>query len=527
MGMFDDLIPSTGGQPRKQGGMFDDLIPRQKERSWVDVPSEALTNIPDSAVQFGKALVSPILHPVETAQQLYNVGYGLASKAAGALGVEQDPEEKARDEATTDAIGKHLRDRFGSAEAVKKTLATDPVGAIADASLVLTGGGAAAARLPGVAGQAGRMTRSVGSAIDPLNAATTGVRAVGTGAANVLGVTSGVGTTPIVKAYEAGKTGNQAFSEHMRGSRQLDEVVDMADAAVKAAQADRGAAYKAGMAETRALQTPLDMAPVGDAYRKAGDALHFQGIVKSEAASAVHDRIGRKIADFMALPPAARTAEAFDALKQSIGEIRMETQPATASRKVADEIYHAVKNEIVRQSPSYAQTMRGYADASDTLGELRKTFSINEKAATDTTLRKLQSVMRNDVSTNYGQRARLAEELARYQPDLLPALAGQALNTWAPRGIARVPAGGAGLYSIANPSTLAMLPAASPRLIGEAAYAAGRVQRALRNAGQASGASRLSEAAARAYRASDAMRAIGVAPPADTPRDRIIRSMSQ
>ena len=481
-----------------------------KTRAWADVPTEAIGNLPSSAYKFGEALIQPILHPIETVKSLGNVGYGLASKLHGALGGEQDPAEKAADEATVDALGGHLKGRYGSMEALKRTIATDPVGAMADASLVLTGGGAAGARLPGAAGQAAQAVKATGAALDPIGVAASTVKGVGSAGAHVLGLTTGTGPLPIQTAYAAGRAGNPAFAEHMRGARPLDEAVEMAAAGVAAMTKERAAAYKADMAATKALPTPLDMAPIGAAYRTAGDKVHFQGIVKSQEAATVHGRIGQVIADFAALPQPARTAEAFDALKQAVGEIRLETKPGTMARSVADDIYRAVKAEIVRQSPTYARAMQGYRDASERLNEIRKTLSVNEKATTDTTLRKLQSVMRNNVNTNYGQRAKLADELAAYQPNIMPALAGQTLNTWTPRGIARVPAGGAALYSgyAANPMALAMLPAMSPRMVGEMAHGLGRGAKIVDDVASAVGAPAVMPSLRRLYQGANVVRAI-------------------
>jgi hypothetical protein len=127
--------------------------------------------------------------------------------------------------------------------------------------------------------------------------------------------------------------------------------------------------------------------------------------------------------------------------------------------------------------------MRDYAQASDNIGEMRRTLSINDRASTDTTLRKLQSTMRNNVNANFGQREALLDNLAHYQPDLPPALAGQSLNSWSPRGLMRGAAGGTAIYGLmSNPSTLAALPLTSPRLMGEATYGAGRGMQMMQDA---------------------------------------------
>ena len=135
--------------------------------------------------------------------------------------------------------------------------------------------------------------------------------------------------------------------------------------------------------------------------------------------------------------------------------------------------------------PEYAKTMKAYSQASDQINDLTKTFSLRETAAPDTTARKLQSVMRNNVNTNYGRRTRLMEDLARYEPDLPAALAGQAMSSPTPRGLQSLAAvatgmtglGGATGVAAFNPMSLAALPFMSPRIMGEAAYGAGSLTR--------------------------------------------------
>ena len=55
--------------------------------------------------------------------------------------------------------------------------------------------------------------------------------------------------------------------------------------------------------------------------------------------------------------------------------------------------------------------MQEYSSRSDMIDEIGRTLSINDRAATDTTLRKLQSTTRNNANTNFGYRASLVDEL--------------------------------------------------------------------------------------------------------------------
>jgi len=487
----------------------------KKPRSWTDVPGEALGNVPSSAINFAKGVAQPFLHPIDTGKAIFDTGYGLASKAAGALGMQQDPQEKAADEATADAIGQHFKDRFGSVDALKKTLATDPVGAMADASIALTGGGAAAARVPGAVGRAGQAARAVGTAIDPINATAKTVAATASKVPSaVLGTTTGVGQMPIEEAFRAGVSGNRAFIDNMRGNADINGVVDMAHAGVDSLVRDRGAAYRANMAATKADLTPLDIRPVRTALATASADIVHKGIVTDPTAAKVLGTMAEKYNEFARLSPAERTADTFDALKKSIGAVRETTQPGTNARRVADQVYNSVKSQIVKQSPSYADAMKSYGEASDQIGEMRRALSINEKAASDTTLRKLSSVMRNNVNTNYGARTKLVDELAKYQPDLKPAIAGQAMSSITPRGIAGPLAGAQALYNGVhlNPAGVAALPLASPRVVGEGAYALGRgVGMAGRGAAATGAAGTVAATLARyGYRGANLLRALGI-----------------
>jgi hypothetical protein len=491
VGMFDDLVPQQSA-----GGMFDDLLP-PKQRSWSDVPGEALRNAPSSAANLGKALVQPIIAPVETARGLGEVLAGGARNAAQAILPESafnyldsfsDPQRKQDYTAKADAVGQFYSDRYGSAEGLKNTLATDPVGAAADAAMVLYGGGALAP------GRAGSAISKAGSVVDPI--ANTG-RAIGKAAdfagrrtADVLGMTTGAGATPIRTAYDAGRKNNAAFVDQMRGNAPMDDVVSMAERGVGDMVKQRGDYYAAWMPVVKSDRTILDYAPVRKKLADATGMVEYKGVVKDAKAAEVLSNIQRLVDDFENIPgDQGKNIAGMDALKQAVGDIRLGTQPGTTARKVADTLYNEVKAQITKQAPQYADIMKNYSNASDTIGEMRRTLSINDKASTDTTMRKLQSVMRNNVNTNYGARQKLVDALAQSEPDLPFALAGQALNDYTPRGLARVTAGGTGFAATMNPSLLAALPAASPRLVGEAAFASGRFSKAIERAAQKAGMS--------------------------------------
>jgi hypothetical protein len=160
---FDPSQPWTTAPPGDKPP-FDPSQP--PPLTWSDVPSKALANAPASALKFGSDIAQPFIHPIDTIENIGNVGHGLAQK----LGVA--PEGGHEDEVYADAVGKFFANRYGSMEALKKTLAEDPVGFAGDLSMLLTGGETALGRVPGLVGRLGEVAGTVGRAVDPITAVT-------------------------------------------------------------------------------------------------------------------------------------------------------------------------------------------------------------------------------------------------------------------------------------------------------------------------------------------------------------------
>jgi len=295
----------------------------------------------------------------------------------------------------------------------------------------------------------------------------------------VTGMTTGVGDEPIKQAFQAGKRGGktaEAFKANIRGEANMLDVLDTAKQDLAAMNAAKSAEYRANMQAIKSDKTVLDFAGVDQSIVDAFNTVTFKGQVKNQKGAEVLTKISDAIGDWKNLPPSEyHTPEGLDALKQSIGgivdSIPMEEKTA---RKVGTQIYNAIKAEISKQAPAYSKTMKSYSDATETIRDIEKSLSLGQKASADTSMRKLQSLMRNNVSTNYGQRQQLAKELEQVGGgEIMPALAGQALSELTPRGLARVGGGLAAGGAVLNPMSLAALPAASPRLVGEAAYGLG------------------------------------------------------
>ena len=305
---------------------------------------------------------------------------------------------------------------------------------------------------------------------------------------HTLGMTTGTGGNSVATAYKSGLEGGTSFLDNMRGDVPMTDVLQSAKSALGKMRLDRSAQYKAGMAGVSADKSVIDFAPIDKAVSSLRSMGNYKGQVINKNASGTVDEISGLVSQWKSLDPAEfHTPEGLDALKQAINDVRDTTQFGTAARKAADTAYNAVKNEITAQAPTYSKVMKDYSQASETLSEVERALSLGNKAAADTSMRKLQSLMRNNVNTNFGNRLGLAKTLEQSGADILPAVAGQSMSSWTPRGLAGL-AGlgtGAGAMMTANPGALAALPFASPRLVGEAAYGLGAAGRGLLDAGGA------------------------------------------
>lgn len=487
------LKPAPPAAPAA-GGAFDPDIflgkpPQEpKVESWTDVPLAAIRNAPASAAKFATDIVQPVIHPVDTATGLKNLALGVAEKTGLKSGAENIP--------YADAVGQFFADRYGSMENFKQTMASDPVGFAADLSMLLTGGGSVAARVPVIGGKVAEIANTASRMVDPLTAVGKTAQVVGKGASEIIGgIGTHTGAEPIKAAARAGYEGGEgarAFQENLRGAAAAEDTVAEARSALSQLRKERGEVYREGMEGIAKDPTILNFDKVDDALTNISGVKVFKGQNIAPKTQAIREEIGAAIKEWKALDPAEfHTVEGFDALKQKIGDIRDAAPYGTPERVVADRAYQAVRKTIIDQAPEYAKVMKGYEEASKQIKEIEKTLSLNPNASIDTALRKLQSVLRNNVNTNYGRRAELAEVLVNAgAPNLMQKLAGQALSSWTPRGIGKLSASlGAEILAMsaghmaAGPTGVATaaatLPFMSPRLMGELAYYTGKGARHL------------------------------------------------
>ncbi|MCK1281354.1 hypothetical protein IVB46_39665 [Bradyrhizobium sp. 61] len=470
----------TSGTPVTDPAVLAELDPI----SWSDVPGRALQNAPSSIGNFVSDIVQPILHPIDTATAIKNVGQGYLEKGGLISGDEHTQ--------YADAVNQYFANRYTSTEGFKRALAEDPAGVFGDISTLLTGGEAVLGRLPGLAGKAAKAAGTAGRFVDPLNAVTAPAAGAVWGANKLLGVTTGAGGEAIAAARQAGREGgaaSEALTSQMRRNAPIDEIVADARAAANQMKRDAQASYQREMAATRANPAQLQFNDIDAAVNRIDNIVNYHGRPRQELLP-IRDRLVDLVNEWKGRDPAFfHTPAGFDELKKVVyedvlGKIPFEDK---AARKIAGDLYDAVKGTIVKQDPTYAKTMADYERYSTALREIERTLIGKPNAPVEPALRKLTSIMRNNVNTNFGKRIDMVSQLeAAGAPQLTNKIAGASLNAWEPRGLARAASGvelfhALGDLASGHVGSLALIPATlaagSPRIVGEGSHALGVAQR--------------------------------------------------
>jgi hypothetical protein len=340
-----------------------------------EVALRGVAALPRSVGKMVGDIASAVMSPVQTGKAVLDVAAGTLQNILPERLVQAIGEDRAAREAAS-RVAQMYADRYGSVDAVKKVIATDPASFMADVSTVLTGGAMAAGRVPAVSGA----LSTAASYVDPLSltakAAGTGLRVAGSAVPNILGMTTGAGREAVEQAFQAGREGGaraQQFTENLRSQVPMTDVLGIAKQNLEQFRADRGAMYRANIANIQGDKTVLSFSGIDNALQNAFDKVMFKGKVKNQEAVDRLNEIKTMIDDWKAQNPADfHTAEGLDALKQSIGQVVEKVQPRTQADMVVKNVYNSVKSEIVKQAPTYAKTMQAYTEATDQIREIER-----------------------------------------------------------------------------------------------------------------------------------------------------------
>jgi hypothetical protein len=324
-----------------------------------------------------------------------------------------------------------------------------------------------------------------------------GIQATGGAIRRGLGLTTGAGEESIAQALRAGREGNQAFLQNIRGDVSAMDVLDQAKDALSNMRSARSQAYRQGIQSTMPsaeivagkplpkAPPKLDFAPITGALDNVVESLKVKTPTGSQfkIGSSEINKIEelQDVVKTWQKDPTLHTAEGLDALKQRLDALYPDSPMQKQVQRAVTSVRNTVKDTIVAQDKNYAKTMKAYEESLSLEREIERALSLGNRSAADTAIRKLQSLTRNNANTNYGYRMELVKALQNQGgQDLMPALAGQALSSFTPRGLAGQGTAlglGAGGALTVNPIALAALPLTSPKLVGMGAYGLGRATR--------------------------------------------------
>lgn len=320
--------------------------------------------------------------------------------------------------------------------------------------------------LAGNIGQYSSIGAAIGGAIPVAGATLKGFGKLGK---QVLGKTTGAGDKAVADAFLAGKAGDTSFLKNMRGEINAEGIEKKVENSFNNLKKNRNMSYDQDITRLKqaTADKKLDVNPVINDVKaiikeEGGGADYLVDDDTARVLSKTKDTLNKFYKD-----KTRHNLEGFDNLKKALQNIK--TQEGTNAERVKTNISNSVKNQILKQSPEYKTINDAYAKDTELINDLKKVFSLNRNANSETVLKKIQSTARNNANTDYGYRAQLLNKLDP-KGEIQKEISANALNAWTPRGLFGSGAFYGGIFS-ANPALLAM---SSPRAIGNIAYRTGQ-----------------------------------------------------
>ncbi len=476
-GIVQQMVTSNESDQNIQA-VVDDF--KTKYATPAEIAPEARTiggfisNIPKSGGQFVSSLASAVLHPIQTVK-------GLGSIAAG--GVEKLIPGQQGQEKAFDSVVDFFKKRYGGVEALKKTMYEDPVGFLADASTLLSGGGALAAKVGELSdisklARAGEIASRVGEVIEPTKVGVNALKAIAAppvrlasrAVGETLGFTTGAGYGAIKEAL---RNPSPEFTAALRGETSSENVLSSSRDALESMRQQRAGAYQKDLAEITKQKGSLDINPI---FKKLDDQLKAFNVKTNPdgsfdfSRSTIADKAEaarvQELADTIkgwGLQKGDRTATGLDILKRRLDDFY---SPSGQARALVSSLRNSVKDILTKNVPGYYKMTSDYAKSTDIVKEVEKALSLGDRASADTAIRKLTSVLRE----NNDFRRSLVEKLQTSSgTDLKGMIAGTALSQISPRGLTARLLGEGGFFAgfLVDPKFWAVLGMSSPRVTGE------------------------------------------------------------
>ena len=480
--------------------------PKKVDQSWGGALFEGAGNMPSSTIKAGGEIVDAVMSPIDTGTALIKLmSGGLQNILPESVVQFIDPEGKSEESREmANAVGQYFKEKYGGEDNIKHVVATDPASVLMDIATVMTGGAGLVTKVGKLSKisqieNAGNTAAKAATFVDPLTLTAQGVGKSltigGTVATELVGATTGVGGTAIGTGFDAAREGAEQgaflsrgdegakFTNAMRGKTDLNDVLQIAMRDLEVMKKSKQDAYRSNELLWKKDNTTLKFDGINQSLVRAEKMVMYKGTIKDHVGLEALNKIKAKIDEWKKNDPSTHhTPEGLDALKQALYSIVEDVPIANGTAKaMAQNVYHSVKDTIVAQAPGYARAMKEYGDASELITQITKTLSLPNKkgASLDTAIRKLNSLLKDNVNTNNGQRAKLGKELENLGGErFMSELAGTQVQSLMPKGLQgaitpSVSSLGA-LTGAIDPVTAATaLAASSPRIVGEATNALG------------------------------------------------------
>jgi len=343
----------------------------------AEVPAAAMRNLPASAKQFATGLYEAVTSPVQTIKTIGDIGAG-ALRSAVPTSVrdfidrfDADPASTQRAMDVANAVGGMYKERYGSLEGIKRTLAEDPVGAAGDLSTLLTGGAGATRIAAGAAGRAApRVAAPLAQAAGALETAATATNplsAVTVPAQAALEQVRRVAPSPLTAQQQANLPRDMALERaRSEGYMAPPGSIDPLSGRFVVAERIAGKTLLEQMMSVRNQETTNKLARravgVGEDTPLTSDAMK---VVRKEAATQGYDpikRIGSVATDTQYLNDLAGVEQAFTGQAASF--------PGAVPNKVQQIVNsHLVQNFDAGDAIKRIQDLRNDASASFRRGE--------------------------------------------------------------------------------------------------------------------------------------------------------------
>ncbi len=467
------------------------------DKSVTQSTLDYLATTANNIIPSGKKLINDTIQifkdPIGTADSIEDLATGIVLNMTGADGkiydrngnIIGDNTEGKRKQEVANAVGKYFKERYGGVNNVKESFKNDPVGVVADISILFSGG----AMLAPKGGAMANIATKGATVTDPISATialgqgvkntsqkiATGFFDKTTGTGGMISTSYGIGK--LDNATEANRQKKKDFTDARKGRLDAETLVNDAISALQETNKKMKEVYAKDKKSLNLADHNIMPSEVG---QRLLDIIKNNDDFSDLALKSV-EKIKKKVLAFQA-DKTQHNLAGLDRLKRNISN----EMPTGINLQTTDQAnpYKLMKGAIVdiinNKAPDYVPVMNAYQEANDLQRMLSKELSFKPNDPNyNAILTKLSQTMKQNTNTNTfrGKADALKTLDSMTGANLTEKVAGLSANPFLPTGLTGM-AGSLG--SFYNPARgLALMGGGSPRIISGIAQGAGVVDRFL------------------------------------------------